>query len=320
MTHFATMARSLPAIDACRAPPKGGGIAPLGIGKHPKVHCQRGLTGLRSRAYQHTLTCDQNEGRGRTPNEGALLSTPSSGHGGWPSAPPPYGDYQGQPVVQQVFYGPGGPATAPVGTLPGDKSGGVAGLLSFLITGLGQVYTGDVGRGAIWFVAAVVGGALAWVIILVTFGIAAIILGPAMLAFWVWNIVDAVNCAHRRNSKNRMTVAPAAYGAVQRALPAAQPPAAHPYPSGQQPPPVHPPPAAPPPWPTGPSALPAPKYPQAPSTLALPAPSVQSKPPGHEDDFAVSLRPKSRPPAFCTECGHRLSPTDTSCPECGATP
>jgi TM2 domain-containing membrane protein YozV len=60
----------------------------------------------------------------------------------------------------------------PVGTLPGDKSPGVAGLLSFLIPGVGQMYVGQVGRGVAWL-------ACCWSAAVVTIILSLVVVTPA---------------------------------------------------------------------------------------------------------------------------------------------
>jgi TM2 domain-containing membrane protein YozV len=116
-----------------------------------------------------------------------------------------------QPGPQQ-YYAPAAPVQPMVvGPLPGDKSPGLAALLSFLISGLGQVYTGDVVRGITLFSIEVLGAIVGFVLILLTFGFAAIVIVPVMLAFWIFVIVDASNMAQRRNAANRsVLVAPVA--------------------------------------------------------------------------------------------------------------
>ena len=62
----------------------------------------------------------------------------------------------------------------------------LAGVLSLLIPGLGQVYAGKVGRGIAWFIAVGIGYML--------FVIPGVIL-------WVVNIWDAVDIVKKQNSK-----------------------------------------------------------------------------------------------------------------------
>lgn len=75
-------------------------------------------------------------------------------------------------------------------TVGGDKSAGIAALLSLLVTGLGQVYVGRAGRGGAFFGAAVLVGVLA------VAGRA-----PAMLFFapiiGIASVVDAANLAQK---------------------------------------------------------------------------------------------------------------------------
>lgn len=91
------------------------------------------------------------------------------------------------PAVAETVRGMGGGAATPdpvvaqrVGgfetAAPAGKTPWVATLLSFFISGLGQVYNGDFKKGAVMFVAAVAG-------IFFTGGL-------ATLAVWVWSMVD----------------------------------------------------------------------------------------------------------------------------------
>ena len=68
------------------------------------------------------------------------------------------------------------PAPTAAGASPTGKTPWVAVLLSFLISGLGQVYNNDWKKGLVMFV----GGLLGWFL---TGGI-------ATLAIWVWGMVD----------------------------------------------------------------------------------------------------------------------------------
>ncbi|MCW3101321.1 MAG: hypothetical protein JWL77_6939 [Chthonomonadaceae bacterium] len=71
------------------------------------------------------------------------------------------------------------------------KSSGVAIVLSLLITGLGHVYTGEAGRGAAFFGAAVV--AALSLLIVVGF--------VALPVVWIWAAVDANKSAERYNMR-----------------------------------------------------------------------------------------------------------------------
>jgi TM2 domain-containing membrane protein YozV len=73
----------------------------------------------------------------------------------------------------------------------GAKSGGVAVILSLLITGAGHWYTGEVGRGFAFF-----GGA-----ILAAFSLAFLIGIVALPAVWIWAAIDANKSAERHNRR-----------------------------------------------------------------------------------------------------------------------
>jgi len=66
----------------------------------------------------------------------------------------------------------------------------LAGILSFFIPGVGQIYCGETGRG-IWFI---VGTIFSWLSMFILIGF---VLYPAMI---IWAIVDAVKCAERYNN------------------------------------------------------------------------------------------------------------------------
>ncbi|UCC68210.1 MAG: hypothetical protein JSV79_14060 [Armatimonadota bacterium] len=61
------------------------------------------------------------------------------------------------------------------------KSPALAGILSFLIVGVGQMYNGQVVKGILMFLAGVITGALCLVVV-------GFFLFPIV---WVWSIVDA---------------------------------------------------------------------------------------------------------------------------------
>jgi TM2 domain-containing membrane protein YozV len=90
----------------------------------------------------------------------------------------------------------------PVGTLPGDKSPGIAGLLSFLIPGVGQMYAGQVGRGVAWL-------ACYWSAAVVTIILSLVVVGlllvPVVIGLYIWCIVDAVTCADAENKRRTAT-------------------------------------------------------------------------------------------------------------------
>ena len=67
------------------------------------------------------------------------------------------------------------------------KSPSTASLLSFLVTGLGQVYNGQVGKGILFFILAILG-------IFFTFAIGTI-------AIWIFSMVDAYQTAKQINAR-----------------------------------------------------------------------------------------------------------------------
>ena len=86
-------------------------------------------------------------------------------------APPPYAPPPGQ-------YPPGyGPYPA-YGPMPGEKSAGVALVLSLLLTGLGQLYNGEISKGIIFLVVEII----LWILSALTFGILCIVAVPFWLA------------------------------------------------------------------------------------------------------------------------------------------
>ncbi len=69
------------------------------------------------------------------------------------------------------------------------KNPGLAAVLSFLFTGLGQIYNGQIGKG----IAFLIIGIITWVTVLFLIGI---ILVPI---WWIYNIYDAYNTAKEIN-------------------------------------------------------------------------------------------------------------------------
>ena len=70
------------------------------------------------------------------------------------------------------------------------KSEGIAAVLSFIIPGLGQIYNGQIGRGILFIILAIIFA----VMIIVLIGL---ILYPL---FWIWTIYDAYKTAKRINT------------------------------------------------------------------------------------------------------------------------
>jgi TM2 domain-containing membrane protein YozV len=75
----------------------------------------------------------------------------------------------------------------------GHKDPGIAAALSFFIAGAGQVYNGEVLKGAGVFV----GFAILWIFALVT----GLLCSPAPLALWIYAIYDAYSVAKRINGE-----------------------------------------------------------------------------------------------------------------------
>ncbi len=71
------------------------------------------------------------------------------------------------------------------------KSAGLAAVLSFLISGLGQIYNGQIGKGLVILVVQAINVALMSILIgYVTFAIV-----------WVWAIYDAYRAADKINAR-----------------------------------------------------------------------------------------------------------------------
>ncbi|MCA1687424.1 MAG: hypothetical protein LC714_02240 [Actinobacteria bacterium] len=72
------------------------------------------------------------------------------------------------------------------------KSAGLAAVLSFFISGLGQIYNGQILKGLITIVVQVINGALTTILI-----------GWIPLAIvWVWAIIDAYREAEKINARS----------------------------------------------------------------------------------------------------------------------
>jgi TM2 domain-containing membrane protein YozV len=71
------------------------------------------------------------------------------------------------------------------------KSAGLAAVLSFFISGLGQIYNGQILKGLVILVVQIINGALTTILI-----------GWISLAIvWVWAIIDAYREAERINAR-----------------------------------------------------------------------------------------------------------------------
>lgn len=70
------------------------------------------------------------------------------------------------------------------------KHPGIAAVLSFFITGLGQIYNGEIGKGILCAIA-----------YFICWGLTAILIGwLLLLPLWVWGIFDAYRTAERINA------------------------------------------------------------------------------------------------------------------------
>lgn len=75
--------------------------------------------------------------------------------------------------------------------MPGEKNAGIAAVLSFFITGLGQIYNGQIFKGILLILIQVVNGLLMYVLIgFVTFPIV-----------WLYGVVNAYRHATRINNR-----------------------------------------------------------------------------------------------------------------------
>jgi TM2 domain-containing membrane protein YozV len=72
----------------------------------------------------------------------------------------------------------------------GDNELIIALILSFFITGLGQIFQGRTKEGAVLLVGAILYGGISFVITLLTGGLAGLILGPLGLLYWAFGLYD----------------------------------------------------------------------------------------------------------------------------------
>ncbi len=96
---------------------------------------------------------------------------------------------------------PSPPPPPPTYTAPrpvaGMKNEGLAAVLSFLFSGLGQIYVGRIGRG----IGILIGG-------IVIALISPLLLWIPLLIYWIWNIYDAYNLAKQYNRELMRTGSP----------------------------------------------------------------------------------------------------------------
>ena len=100
---------------------------------------------------------------------------------GYPTAPPGYGQYP--------QYGP----------MPGEKSVVVSLILSFILTGLGQLYNGEISKGVIFLIVGII---LAILTVLTFF------LCIVWIPFWIYGMYDAYTRAEVYNRALRATGRP----------------------------------------------------------------------------------------------------------------
>jgi len=74
------------------------------------------------------------------------------------------------------------------------KNPGVAAVLSFFVTGLGQIYNGQILKGVLFIIIQ----AINWLLMYVIIGF---ITAPL---FWIWGMVDAYRTAERINASNKV--------------------------------------------------------------------------------------------------------------------
>ncbi|MBS3920645.1 MAG: hypothetical protein KG012_17360 [Deltaproteobacteria bacterium] len=75
------------------------------------------------------------------------------------------------------------------------KNPGVAAVLSFFITGLGQIYNGQITKGVLFIIIQAINALLMYALIgFITFPI-----------FWIWGMVDAYRTAEKINKKTNLS-------------------------------------------------------------------------------------------------------------------
>lgn len=78
------------------------------------------------------------------------------------------------------------------------KNPGVAAVLSFFITGLGQIYNGEIGKGILFIIVQCINIALMFVLVgFITFAIV-----------WIWGMVDAYRTAEKINRVSQAKAVP----------------------------------------------------------------------------------------------------------------
>jgi TM2 domain-containing membrane protein YozV len=76
------------------------------------------------------------------------------------------------------------------------KNAGVAAVLSFFITGLGQIYNGQIAKGILFIVIQAINFLLMYVLV-------GFVTAPI---FWIWGMVDAYRTAEKINAKTSQRI------------------------------------------------------------------------------------------------------------------
>jgi len=131
-----------------------------------------------------------------------------------PAGYPPYAQYappqypQPYPVQYPPAYGqpPAYPQPYAYGPMPGQKSSGVAILLSFFLSGLGQIYNGELTKGLLLLFASI---GLSVFLFFLWWTCAGLVLGAALaLVVWIFGMYDAYTRAEEYNRVLRATGRP----------------------------------------------------------------------------------------------------------------
>jgi len=135
------------------------------------------------------------------------MAPPPAGYPPYPQyAPPQYP--QPYPVQYPPAHGqpPGYPPPYAYGPMPGQKSSGVAVLLSFFLSGLGQIYNGELAKGLLLLFASI---GLSVFLFFLWWTCAGLVLGSALaLVVWIFGMYDAYTRAEQYNQALRATGRP----------------------------------------------------------------------------------------------------------------
>jgi len=130
---------------------------------------------------------------------------PPAGYPPYPQYQQPYPAQYPPPYPMQPGYpqAPGyPPAYAPYGPMPGEKSAGVSLLLSFILTGLGQMYNGEMMKGLMLLLVSI--GLLVFNVFFFWLCFGLII----SLVLWIYGMYDAYTRAEEYNRGLRATGRP----------------------------------------------------------------------------------------------------------------